>query len=105
MLMEFAKNLAQDIPSTVPIVKVETTTNSVDLEGDDNPISEAENDIKDSLLTSDNDLDCSKAFLQPSEITQVSDKHLIQCDLSDNYERELGIYGRFKQEILEIRDF
>ncbi|KPZ57958.1 DEAD/DEAH box helicase [Pseudoalteromonas sp. P1-25] len=105
MLMEFAKNLAQDIPGTVPIVKVETTTNSVDLEGDDNPISEAENDIKDSFLTSDIDLDCSKALMWPPEITQELNKPSIQCDLSNNYERELGVYGRFKQEILEIRDF
>lgn len=105
MLMEFAKNLAQDIPGTVPVVKVEPTTYSLDLESDDNPIPEEEYNIQDNLLTSDIEFDCSKAFIRPPEMTQMSDKALISCELSDNYEKELGIYGRFKQEILEIRDF
>lgn len=104
LFMEFAKNIIQDIPDSVPIVKVETTSDSVSLENENIIVDENSDYDEQLMLTSDINSDLPTILISPSELYE-SDVQLQQSQLSDNYERELGVFGRFKQETLEIRDF
>ncbi|MDK9685467.1 DEAD/DEAH box helicase [Pseudoalteromonas shioyasakiensis] len=104
LFMEFAKNIIQDIPDSVPIVKIETTSESVPLESENNATQGSDEYCEELILNSDNNADMPTIFILPSEIREL-DVQLKKSALSDNYERELGVFGRFKQETLEIRDF
>lgn len=104
LFMEFAKNIIQDIPDSVPIVKVETVSDSVSLESEVSIVQKSDDYCEELTLNSYNDADMHTIFFSPSEVYK-SDMQLKQSLLSDTYERELGVFGRFKQETLEIQDF
>jgi len=104
LFMEFAKNIIQDIPDSAPIVKVETTSDSVSLDSENIIVDETCDDNVQLVLTSDINSDISTILISPSEAYE-SEGEIKQSQLSDTYERELGVFGRFKQETLEIRDF